>query len=365
MLIFDACNQEILLNYLQPWHPEILHMRGEEVNVRVLLSSLLKGEKVVDAYVDCFIEKVQPRLIVTFIDNNWNFFTLSKRYPEVKTLFVQNGWRGYYADIFEKLDNMDPDTLDKCFVDYMLLFGSVVGEEYARYLKGSIVLIGSVKNNWVRKEMFSRRGVMAFVSQWQPDGFYMGEKFYSQEDFFGQFDRLIIQNLISYAEDKNKRFMIIPRNPKGSEMRIKEEAYFRSMTASEPEYLDAKGFYPGYQAVDVAEVAVVVDSTLGYESLARGSKTAFFSIRGSLMGIPGHSFGWPGDFSEEGLFWTNNPDPDSFTRILDYLFEVDEVQWRKDVEAASFSSLMVYDENNTILKSVLDEELGAPPGVKF
>ena len=202
---------------------------------------------------------------------------------------------------------------------------------------------------------------MAFVSQWHPDGYYMGENFFSQEDFFGQCDRLIIHNLVNYAKDKNKRFMIIPRNPRGSELRIREEAYFNSTAAGEPEYLDTKGFYPGYTAVDVAEVVVMVDSTLGYESIARGNKTAIFSIRGGLLGLPDWTYGWPADFPDEGLFWTNNPDPDSFIRILDYLFEVGDVQWRKDLEDTNFSSLMVYDSENSALQTILEKELGPPP----
>jgi surface carbohydrate biosynthesis protein len=231
-------------------------------------------------------------------------------------------------------------------------------------LKGEIVSIGSAASNWVRKEMSSRRGVMAFVSQWHPHGIYMGKKFVSQEDFFGQFDRLIIQNLVNYAEDKNKRFMIIPRHAKGSKMRIKEEAYYRSIAASEPEYLDAEGFYPGYTAVDVAEVVVMVDSTLGYESIARGNKTAIFPIRGGLLGCTDRNYGWPAEFPDEGPFWTNNPDPDVFVRILDYLFEVDDVQWRKDLKDTNFFSLMVYDPENSALQAVLEKELGPPSETK-
>jgi surface carbohydrate biosynthesis protein len=365
VLIFDACNQDILLNYLGPWHPEMLHVRGEQVNMRLLLSAFFKGGRVVDAYVDCFIEKVKPNLIVTFIDNNWHFYTISKRHPEVKTLFVQNGWRDYHNDIFEKLENLNPSVLDKFFVDYMLLFGPVVGEKYARYLKGDIVSAGSAKNNLLRREMLPQRGVLAFVSQYSEDGAYIGEKFYTSEDYSGQFDRLIIQSLIRYAESQNKRFVIIPRNPKGTELRLREEAYFNSIIASEPEYLYAKGFYPGYPAVDLAEVVVSVDSTLGYESIARGNKTAIFSIRSSLPGVfPSYSYGWPADFPDEGPFWTNNPDPDSFVRILDYLFEVDDVQWRQDLKDTNFSSLMVYDPENSTFQTILDKELGPPPETK-
>ena len=109
------------------------------------------------------------------------------------------------------------------------------------------------------------------------------------------------------------------------------------------------------------QVVVAVDSTLAYESIGRGKKTAIFSIRGTLLELFGRDYGWPGDFPDEGPFWTNKPDPDIFIRILDYLFEVSYNQWKKDVESTNFSSLMEYDPGNTIFKSILEKELGPPP----
>ena len=121
------------------------------------------------------------------------------------------------------------------------------------------------------------------------------------------------------------------------------------------------GSYTSYQAVDSAEVVVSIDSTLGYESIARGRKTAIFPIRGTLLEISGRDYGWPGDFPDEGPFWTNKPDPDIFIRILDYLFKVSDEQWKKDVDSTNFSSQMEYDSGNTIFKSILEKELGPPP----
>ena len=70
--------------------------------------------------------------------------------------------------------------------------------------------------------------------------------------------------------------------------------------------------------------------------------------------------GWPADYPDEGPFWTNKPDSDIFIRILDYLFEVSDEQWKKDVTSTNFSSLMEYDSGNTIFKSILEKELGSP-----
>jgi surface carbohydrate biosynthesis protein len=144
-------------------------------------------------------------------------------------------------------------------------------------------------------------------------------------------------------------------------LRGQEEAYFREMMDGEPEFTAPEGPYASYRAIDSAEIVVAIDSTLGYESIARGNKTAIFSIRGTLLGDLSRNYGWPEDFPDKGPFWTNKPDPDSFDRILDYLFEVDAAQWKKDVAATGFSSLMAYDPDNTTLKAIFEKELGTPP----
>ncbi len=359
VLIFDASRQVVLKEFLKGCSPEVLHLRGEQFNVPVLLASFFKRGSRADAYVDCFIEKVSPRLIVTYIDNNISFYTISKRHPGVKTLFIQNGSRGYYCDVFESLNKAEQSFLQKLKVDYMLVFGSEIGKKYSRYVAGDTVLIGSIVNNGARKEKSPRLGVIAFVSQWrQSSGINLGGTFYSFDNFWRKPDDLIIQCLINYARLKNKQLVIILGQRASDDLRSNEEAYFRKLMGSEPEFLCPLGSCAGYQAVDSAEVVVSLDSTLGYESIARGNKTAIFSIRGAFVNSLGLNFGWPADFPDAGLFWTNKPDLDGFVRILDYLFEVDGEQWREDIRTSNFSSIMMYDPGNTILKSTLEKIMG-------
>ena len=358
-MIFDACNQDVLLECLQSWNPEILHVRGEQVNMRILMKSFPKMGKS-KTYVDCFIKRVRPRLAVTFVDNNMEFYSLSVRHRNIKTVFVQNGLRAYYSDVFERIARVNPSK-NYFKVDYMMAFGSCIGAEYAKHIQGTIVPMGSLKNNSVPRTQAINKGMIAFVSQWHKDGLYIDGKFYTQGDYFGQIDSLIVKCLVLYAKEKNKQLVIIPRNSNHGDLRSEEETYFHELAGQECEFLELQGRYPSYQMIDAAEIVVTVDSTLGYESIARGTKTAVFAIRGTLLCIKGRTYGWPGDFPEEGPFWTNRPDPDTFVRILDYLFQVGAVQWEKDVEKTNFSSIMIYNPGNSIFKSILEKELGAAP----
>jgi surface carbohydrate biosynthesis protein len=363
VLIYDAANSEILLEYLNPWNPEVLHVRKEQINIRILLRAFFKRGIRSDAYIDCFIEKVRPRLVITTIDNNTAFYKISARHPDIKTLFLQNGIRSYLSDIFEDLDNIDSETSSKYFIDHILVFGSVIGERYSRYLKGSVLPTGSIKNNFASKKNSAQPGVIAYVGMWRlsTGESFARNRFFSFEDVWTHPDTLVIQCLMHYARENDKRLKIIPNSNFSADRLRMEKEYFRELMGVEPEYFDASGPYTCYDGVDSAEIVVASESTLAYESVARHKKTAFFHLRTTLLEMPDLAYGWPGDFPDEGPFWTNKPDPDIFIRILDYLFEVSDEQWKKDVESTNFSSLMEYDPGNTIFQSILEKELGPPP----
>ena len=359
VLIYDVCDYETLFSYLKSWDPEFLHVRNEFINMPVLLVSIFRRGKMVDAYIDCYIEKVRPKLVVTFIDNNMNFYTISQRHPSLKTMFIQNGTRGYYADIFELLDTVSTETHDAMTVDYIMTFGSNVGAAYSRYIQGKVIPMGSIKNNHVPNMDIRETNVITFVSQWRKNGFFMHGKFYSHESFFRKPDQLIIQSLIKYSHKNNKLLKIILVNHKNSSDRAAEETYFRELVGGDVSFSDLTGGYPTYRAVDAAGVVVGVDSTVLYESIARGTKTAIFSIRSKLLGINiGFNFGWPSEYANNGPFWTNHPDPESFERILDHLFEIDDAQWCAELAEHSYNKLMICDPGNSLLKSILTKELG-------
>ena len=354
-MIFDAGNnQGILVEYLEPWNPEFLYVRGEQINMRVLLKSLFRGGSREEAYIDCFIEKTRPRLVITFTDNHSGFHSIAARNRDIATLFLQNGIRD--KKIFERLASR-VSSGDSLKVNYMMSFGDYVGAEYAKYIAGYAISMGSVINNHVPKLKKKQSGIMVLVSQWEP---YPGE----WKNYFDCVHDLVLPWLVSYAKEKGKLLTILLRSGKQGDLLSQEKAYFRNLIGSEPEFYEPKDSYSGYHAIDFAEVVITFHSTLGFESIARGTKTAHFNIESEYLGCNEVDTHWIGGLLGEGLYWTNKPDPDICFRILDYLFEVDDVQWHKDLEDTKFSSLMDYDPGNIQLKSILEKELGLPPKTK-
>ena len=360
VLIFDACGAELLRDYLRDWSVEVLPVRGESINVPVMLASLFVGGNRSEAYFDVYIRRVRPLLIVTFIDNTPAFYRLASRHPGVKTMFIQNGWRGYHADVFEQLDASERNV-GSLAVDYMLCFGHAVGRHYQRYIAGTAVAIGALRNNRQLRSAAREAGSIAFVSQWRSEGIQCAGRVYSQEEFMGAIDRCIVSFVADYARAHGKRLSIIPRTPADSDQRREEAQYFEAMLGEPCRFLEYDKPGSSYQALDAAEVVVGVDSTLVYEAIARGTRTAVFSIRGALMGVQGFGYGWPAACEPDGPFWTNTPAPERFAAVLDYLFGISDDDWRKELQGLAFEELMVFDPGNALLRQTLAQAL-APRG---
>ncbi len=356
VMIFDACGEELLRDYLRDCSIEVLPVRGESINVPVMLASLFVGGNRSEAYFDVYIRRVRPRLIVTFIDNTLAFYRLSSRHAGVKTMFIQNGWRGYHADVFEQLDALGEDT-GALAVDYMLCFGPAIGRLYQRYIKGDVVAIGALRNNRHLRSAAREAGCLAYVSQWRGEGLQLAGQMYSQEELIGSVDRCIVGFLADYARANGKRVSIIPRTPEGSAERQEEAQYFATILGDPWSVLEYRTPGSSYMALDAAEVVVGVDSTLVYEAIARGTRTAIFSIRGAMMGVQGFGYGWPATCPPDGPFWTNTPAHERFAAVLNYLFAISDDDWRKELHSVAFEELMVFDPCNALLKQTLAQAL--------
>lgn len=360
-MIFHSSGLVFLLEYLGPWNPEVLCVEGEQLNMRVLVSSIIRKGNRVNAYIDCYIQMVRPRLVVTRIDNDLRFYSLAQRHPNIRTLFIQNGIRTYFADAFELLDLARPSE-GQLKVDRMMTIGDAVGFEYRKYIEGDVLAMGSLRNNLVPKHNAKRPGIIAFNSQYRTGGFAMGGRYYSFFDFFRQADQVILPFLVQYSRKKNKTLVIVPCSGHYPDDTLKQErAYFEELLGEPCAFSEWHWHGSSYETADASEVFVSIDSTLGYESAARGNKTAIFSIRSQLLGLAGFTYGWPGRYPDEGPFWTNRPDASAFERILDHLFEIDDEQWQEELANSAFSNIMVYDPGNSILKTILEKELGPPP----
>jgi surface carbohydrate biosynthesis protein len=337
----------------------IMHVRGELINVPCFFLAMLrltfwKG-RLVKAYAEVFIKAISPKVIITFIDNNVAFFEISKRFSDVKTIFVQNGTRGESGDIFESLVKSD-----NYHVDYMLVHGAAIGRYYSNYVSGQSIPIGSLKSNAASNlNTVDSKGVL-FISQWhsKPES---SEIFYIEYggtpiywDVFFEAEVKVLEFLDKWCAENNKRLQICGRGKDNDG--TEKDFYVDRLKNCEWEYIPRTDNYNSYKLIDDAEIVVFIDSTLGYESIARGKKTACFSCRMPSTHKQVYTFGWPLVLPNNGEFWTNDQNEVQFQRVMDYLNTVNDDDWEHTRQLYA-RELMEFDPGNTRFIALLNQLL--------
>jgi len=324
----------------------------------LLLGFMLNGIKKT-SYVDCFIALVKPKLVITYIDNSLSFFSISHRHPKLKTMFIQNGTRGYLGDIFEKLDR--EKNKNNLKVNYMMTFGRNISLKYKKYLAGETISIGSLRNNEAPLKKINKKNLISFVSQYRDTpGLYMGNKFYDFETFWEHPDKLVLQWIKKYAGERNLEVRVIPCAGNNLNNLKKEKNYFKKILGSDCKFSDWDCHRSSYSAIDESKLVVALDSSMAFEAVARGTKAAIFSIRGTMLQLvspPFLHYGWPGLYKDTGPFWTNLPEPSIFRQILDHLISLNQRQWRDEVAASGFNDILAYDPGNSRIKKIFEKEL--------
>lgn len=361
IVIYDSENGDLLRTYLSAYRVETLCIRGKSLYLYYLLRGILgwrfwKGS-LIQAYADAFIAAVSPKIVITMIDNNPDFYSISSRFPLVTTIFLQNGTRGEVGDIFGKLNLLD---CSRYHVDWMLVHNLAVGRQYKKHVSGNILVTGSLKNNMAPVKTINCSDGILFVSQFQPkpetdvplwiepDGTPI---WYEQ---FSYADHKVINFLGKWCNENEKILRICGRE---YENNYQEQRFFADLLEGYKwEYIPRSHSLSAYELIDSAEIIVTIDSTLGYESLARGKKTAVLSCRILNRPTTSFEFGWPAGLPLNGIFWTSNADEEEFRRVLTYLLEVSENEWRRVWRLYS-NDLMVFDSGNSQLAALIADIL--------
>ena len=143
IIIFDSNNRETNIDFFRDnqFKFKYLDTRFESFNFFVLLLTILKkgiNSKYID-YLENFIIKSNPKIVLTFVDNDPRIYELKKKLPKIFFIVVQNGFRPISSIEFE--DN----TSLPC--DYFLLFNSKEKEKFEKKINTTFIDNGSFISN--------------------------------------------------------------------------------------------------------------------------------------------------------------------------------------------------------------------------
>lgn len=359
VLIYDQEGSNFLVSYIPNHSYSILNVRGESINVQCLVKSIFEKkfwiESAFESYIYTYVKMVNPSVVITLIDNDSRFYKISSNCVNTKTIFVQNGRRTKQDDIFGIIEtNLDYN------VDYMLVAGEIIGRKYQEYVRGRIVPIGFIKNNEVLNSDKIDFDKVLFISSWEKRNSsnptvtkLMDGTPVTWEDFY-EVENHVLKHLDNWCFKNNRTLQICGKSsdPASGE----QDFYKERIKKCKLEFLERYGDRSTYEYLSTAFLVVFIDSTVGYESLCRGKRTAAFMNR--VIGEPDDSenFGWPATLQKKGPFWTNSNSESEYERILNFLDSVSEKDW--DIELHQLNEqILVFDPGNQKLRALLEDLL--------
>jgi len=355
ILIFDARTGQPLLNYIDSNHASLLYHWREKSNLYVFLRCMLSFKLSWLEYVKQYIGAVRPAVVITLTDNSATFYELKTICRNITTVLVQISWRGDQTDIFYYLKTRIDKK--KLRVDYMLTYNEEVGQLYRQYIGGEVISIGSLINNHFKQTESVSQNTLVFISEFRPPKSHANSEIKTKtgqharwEDIYS-LERILLPFLADYCETKGLTLNIC--GAKNRDHALEFDFYRRLLGERKWQLIPRSDWYSNYSVINSAGYVVFVNSTLGYESLARGKKVACLSARGNwFQNSSNWKFGWPSELPDAGPFWTNHADVREFKRVVDYVTSVSDEDWMETWRQFG-PKLMVYDPGNSRLISLL------------
>jgi hypothetical protein len=337
LLIIDRGTASPLDEMFAHHNPHIMDIRGESVNMLALLRAVPKIHLGAVAYLEAYIDFVNPKLILSRTDNNATLWQLKRRTNSTyKVALIQNGWRFPGTENSKVIGRNSSDKTDIYFSA-----GSATPLAFSITSAQNFCEIGSLNlNNFVKvKDAVDLSKSIFLVSN-----------FRAKIDFetqglneYGGLESAILNLGVPIS--------IISQSMGESDQDL-ERVFFKSaMPDVRQNFLLRHEKLSSYSWL-IRENIIINDlSTLGYEALALGLRVGFVSIQPGNRSVA--RFGLPLEFGEKGPFWTNDPSEEEIGRILDYLLTVSDEQWERD-SGWIRDQLMVHDYGNTKIRAYVE-----------
>ena len=355
MIIYDEHSLNAFENLFDPNDFYVLQVRQYIIYPKILIKSIFKYHLKwnIYNYTIEIIRYINPKLIITTNDNDIFFWKIKKILNnDIKTIFLQNGYRSYSLDIFEILDSNKFNKNDLS-VDYFFTFNKSIKKKYLEYLNGQGIVLGSFKNN--RKlinKVKKNQNDLLFISEFASPKYFKPpcghKKYWKPENFY-------LPIIKKFVLENNLNLKILGKKYVRLDLREEEKIFFEKILGKENwEYVETNHSYECYEKIDQAKLVIFISSTLGYESISRGTPTAALCAREIFEGQNDLKFAWPHKFLKENYFSTNQLDEKKTLKILKTLNSVKKEEWIDYTKNLNFF-FMHYDKNNSSFFKVLDK----------
>ena len=340
ILLIDKLSEELLLNSIFKKKYEVLHSKKYQINLFILLKAFLKFNffSFHENYTYEYIRQVKPKVVISFKDNDIFFYRLKNIFKNIKFISVQNGFR-HKNEIFFNSLSVEKKKKTKLAVDYYFLFGRNNILKLKKFIKFTPKLLGSFRNNKVSlSNKRSKKNSVLFVSNFRLKKVNFDKRGYNVE-----------KKILSHVKDFCNKYKLY-LNIAGStitDQSLEKDYLTSDLKKDNINYiLKVKTTRAAYDLIDKYDLIIFIDSTLGYESIARKKKIASFSCRkkdNSLI----RPFGFPNTKKFNDFFYSHSDTKKEVFRVLKNAFFISNKKWLK-YYFPELKDLISYNKNNEL-----------------
>ena len=313
-----------------------------EINIFILFKLIFKRKNLFfqnfqnNYYLEA-IKYYKCSAVFSMIDNNLQILQLKKFLPKVKFLVVQNGMRFKSDDYLRKKP--------KYQIDYYLTFNRYYSSILSQKIKSKFAHIGFIENNTYKiKKKFNKKKIL-YISEFDLNIFKNKFNNKKLKNYFRP-ERKLLPIVHDFCKKNNYQLFIFPRTSSD----LEKSFYFNILKGKKFIYLN-RNEHKSYNEIDSSMLVISMHSTLGYESLARGKKTAIFC--GRTFFDKSRSFGWPKyNFNSKGFFWLNKIDEKKILKILENLSLMKNNIWLKKSKKY-LNDICLYDYKNRKMRDII------------
>tara|TARA_B100000900_G_C20534444_1_gene697749 strand:+ start:59 stop:1198 length:1140 start_codon:yes stop_codon:yes gene_type:complete len=355
-LILEHGHDEVFLNYFKKRDIEFVYF-NKEINLYLVIKLLINLKKISQLnYYKLAIKLSNPKTIITATDNNKNFYRLKKYFKKKKFIAIQNGYRND-KELFESNGNNEKFKCDNIFC-----FGSQNISYYKSKVDAKIIPVGAIRNNLISK--FKNRKIincLTYISEFRlKKSFHYnklnykkmyGLNFENFNDFISS-EIKIIKLIYLICKKKNIPFYIVGSSDSDP---IKEKKWYQKILKEKKiNFKPKKSYRSSYDFLIRSKYIANIDSTLGYEFLARNKKIIFFSrnINSSKKINDLWNFGWPSVFKKKGFFFTNELKIKETERLINNMISSSKKNWISKINPVK-RKIMNYQPGNKKLLKVI------------
>jgi surface carbohydrate biosynthesis protein len=279
VLIYDGVGSENLRHCMPAESSVFIINNREEITLFISISfflwiflGLIKYRRLNLAITTAIIKHLNPKVIITYIDNAPNICWIKKFFPLIPALAVQNGTR------------WDFSNKNKAFMeyDYYFGFGSVEADIFLQggHTVSSFHPIGSLYAGIFRSEYpvsKEKEFDLCYISQLDAIPLNQAElDKWTLEIFTSYYEvgKRHFDIIAQYAEENKLTLCVAMRYPQDSAEFTREREYFSSQGNAKIEYIPQSRF-SSYRAVQSSRLTFTISSTLGYEALGWGERVIF------------------------------------------------------------------------------------------